>query len=590
MRNTRVLGIAPYAGMRNLMMQLAEQMDDISLTAYVGDLEPGAAIAEQYTADDFDVILSRGGTAELIRQKTNLPVIDIELSVYDILRSIRLAESGGNHYAIVGFPAITRNVSFLCEALCYRIDYYTIHDEGEARSVLKELSNKGCNMVLCDMITNSLAQEYGIPAILIISGSESVEAALRQAVSISQVFQPIQDRAAFFHALLSNHTEPLTVLTQDEGVVYSTLEGRLPCEVEKRMQALVPSVLEKGSKRSNLTIGSKQYLLSGRALLHNEAHYVVFRVRETNVHPHLEKHGISFYDKEDAFSCFFNNFYGGTQHSTLKMYEHYAENNAPVMIIGEKGTGKTQMARLLYGKSRYQNAPMCIVDCSLLNQNGWNYLMVSESTPLSDSGMTLCFVNANALEEEAFNQLFMALRDTRFTTRNGLLFCCTLEADGSLPQRCQNLLKWFGCMVLKLPALRTRKQDIPQLSSLYISMLNMRNATEIIGIDQEGLQLLEQYDWPENHNQFERVLRDLVVTAENAYIQASAIREALQRERTIYPEDQPASLVDALRGKTLEEIQLLAVRQALIEEHGNQTAVANRLGISRTTLWRMLQK
>lgn len=233
MRNTRVLGIAPYAGMRNLMMQLAEQMDDISLTAYVGDLEPGAAIAEQYTADDFDVILSRGGTAELIRQKTNLPVVDIELSVYDILRSIRLAESGGNHYAIVGFPAITRNVSFLCEALCYRIDYYTIHDEGEARSVLKELSNKGCNMVLCDMITNSLAQEYGIPAILIISGSESVEAALRQAVSISQVFQPIQDRAAFFHALLSSHTEPLTVLTQDEGVVYSTLEGRWPCEVEK---------------------------------------------------------------------------------------------------------------------------------------------------------------------------------------------------------------------------------------------------------------------------------------------------------------------------------------------------------------------
>lgn len=590
MRRTRVLGIAPYAGMRNLMMQLAEKMDDVSLTAYVGDLEPGAAIAEQYTTDDFDVILSRGGTAELIRQKTNLPVVDIELSVYDILRSIRLAESGGKRYAIVGFPAITRNVSFLCDALCCHIDYYTIHNEAEARSALEKLSGQHCDMVLCDMITNSLAQEYGIPAILIISGSESVEAALRQAVSISHVFQPMLDRASFFQALLSNHAEPLAVLTQSEGIVYSTLEGCLPPEVERRMQELVPVVFERGSKRSNLTIGSKQYQLSGRILLHDDARYAVFHVRESSVYPHLEKCGICFCDREEALDRFFHSFYGITQPSTMKMYEHYAESDAPVMIVGEKGTGKKQVARLLYAKSRYQNAPICMVDCDLLNQNGWNYLMVNENTPLSDSGMTMCLVNADALEEKAFNQLFMALYDTQFAARNRLIFCCTLGQDGSLPPCYQTLLNRFGCMVLELPALRTHKQDIPQLSSLYISMLNMRNATEIIGIEQDGLQLLEEYDWPANLDQFERLLRDLAATEGKAYIHSGAVREALKRERTMYPEIQTASLADTLRGKTLEEIQLLAVRQALAEEHGNQTAAANRLGISRTTLWRMLQK
>ena len=155
MKRTRVLGIAPYEGMRSLMVHLAQNMEDIELTAFVGDLEPGAAIAQRYTADEFDVILSRGGTAELIRQKTRLPVIDIELSVYDILRSIRLAQSGNNRYAIVGFPAITRNASFLCEVLRYQIDLYTIHDEDEARAALQKLAQEGCSMVLCDMITNS---------------------------------------------------------------------------------------------------------------------------------------------------------------------------------------------------------------------------------------------------------------------------------------------------------------------------------------------------------------------------------------------------------------------------------------------------
>lgn len=590
MKRTRVLGIAPYEGMRNLMVQLAEKMEDVCLTSFVGDLEHGASIAAQYSAEDFDVILSRGGTAELIRQKTDLPVVDIELSVYDILRSIRLAESSGNRFAIVGFPAITRNVSFLCDALRCQIDYYTIHDEAEARAALARLSTQGCNMVLCDMITNSLAQEYGIPAILIISGSESVEAALRQAESISRVFRPMQDRVALLHALLCGYAEPLTVLDESGAVVYNTVEERLPVEVDRRMRTLVSGVLAEGGKRSNLTLGARQYQLSGRALLHDGARYAVFRVRESSVHPHLEKSGIRFLDKEEAFDLFFNSFYGVTQPSMLKLYERYAESDAPVMIVGEKGTGKNQMARLLYGKSRYQNAPLCMVDCMQLRQKGWNYLMVNESTPLASSGITLCFLNADALEEAAFCQLFTALRDTQFAKRNRLMFRCTLEADGTLPPCYQRLLSWFGCMVLELSPLRAHKQEIPQLSSLYISLLNMRNATEIIGIEQEGLQLLEAYDWPENYDQFKRVLRDLVVTGDTPYIQASAIREALRRERAMYPESQAAPLAEALRGKTLEEISLLAIRQALVEEKGNQTAAANRLGISRTTLWRMLQK
>ena len=63
MRPTKILGIAPYEGMRSLMMQLASSMTDVELTALVGDLEPGAALVEQYPPDTFDVIISRGGTA-----------------------------------------------------------------------------------------------------------------------------------------------------------------------------------------------------------------------------------------------------------------------------------------------------------------------------------------------------------------------------------------------------------------------------------------------------------------------------------------------------------------------------------------------
>ncbi len=590
MKRTRVLGIAPYEGMRSLMVHLAQNMEDIELTAFVGDLEPGAAIAQRYTADEFDVILSRGGTAELIRQKTRLPVIDIELSVYDILRSIRLAQSGNNRYAIVGFPAITRNASFLCEVLRYQIDLYTIHDEDEARAALQKLAQEGCSMVLCDMITNSLAREYGIPAILIISGSESIEAALRQAVSISRVFQPLQEHAAFLDGLLRSRAEPLVVLDEEGEVCYQTSDEPLPSEVERRLKRCLPAILRDGTKRSVVSLGAKQYALSGQLVACASSRFAAISLKENTTHPTMEKHGIRYLDKEEAFDHFFNSFYGVTQPSTAKLYDRYAQSDLPLMIAGELGTGKNQMARLMYGRGRFQNAPLCVVDCALLKQKGWNYLMNSEQTPLSETGMTMHFRNVGMLEEEAFLQLFLTLRDTHFHQRNRLIFSCAVGADGALAPRFQQLLSWFGCMILTLPALRSHSQDIPQLTSLYISILNMRNAKEIAGVEAEGLQRLEAYEWPANYDQFNRVISELVLLTDTPYITAENVKKCLQRERAMYPQPSESTLSEALHGKTLEEIEMLAIRQTLSEEGGNQTATAARLGISRTTLWRMLQK
>ena len=170
MRPIRILGIAPYEGIANLMQQAAESRSDLQIDIHVGNLTAGAEIAVTQTAHQaYDVILSRGGTAEAIRRCTDLKVVDIPLSVYDILRSIKLAENHNCKYAVIGFPAITRNATFLCEVLRYNVDIYTIHDQKEARTILQGLENSGCQMVLCDVVTNSLAQEYGIPALLITS-------------------------------------------------------------------------------------------------------------------------------------------------------------------------------------------------------------------------------------------------------------------------------------------------------------------------------------------------------------------------------------------------------------------------------------
>jgi predicted nucleic acid-binding protein len=239
MNQVKVLGIAPYEGMLHQMRQAAAKRDDIALTAFVGDMQTGAAIASRYTPDDFDVILSRGGTAEMIRRQSSLPVVEITLSAYDILRSIKLAETGSGKYAIIGFPAITRNARFLCDMLRYDVDIFTINDEEEARAAMRRLSSDGYAMVLCDMIASSTAQHYGIPAMLINSGQESVELAMEQAVQSSRTYRQLKERMRFFRGIAEAQPQRLLVLDERGEPCYDSHTDPLPAPVLARLHAAI---------------------------------------------------------------------------------------------------------------------------------------------------------------------------------------------------------------------------------------------------------------------------------------------------------------------------------------------------------------
>lgn len=590
MRPIRILGIAPYESMRGLMLSIAETMPDVAMTAYVGDLEPGASIAEQYTAEDFDVILSRGGTAELIRERSSIPVVEIELSVYDILRAIKLAEGSTRQVAIVGFPAITQSASFLCEVLRCDIALYPIHNSEEARKSLKALSASACDMVLCDMVTSSLAREYGVPAMLITSGTESITSAIRHAVDQATSFLALQNRVQFIESVLEARDSSTLCYDAQGSECYRHLAQSVPAAVLDKARHAAPSVLEDGSRYLTPTVDGKTYALRGQKMVSLGENYAVFTIRETRLNQPMDKYGIRIFDREGAFNSFFNSYYGITQPAIMgELVQKYAESSLPLMVAGELGTGKDQMVRLLYGKSHLSTAPLYVIDCALLKGKGWSFLMESESSPLFDQGITLHFRTVDSLSDAQFHQLFSMIRDLHVARRNRLIFACTLSDTGEMPARAKTLLSWFGALTLTMPTLRTQKQEIPHLASLYVSMLNVRHTREIAGFEPEALTHLCAYDWPANYDQFKRLLQEMVIMTDTPYISAATVDTLLTHEQRFFQPEAPAPKMD-FRGKTLEQIELEVVRQTLAEEGGRQGATAARLGISRTTLWRMLQK
>ena len=587
---TKILGIAPYEGMQVLMNQIALQRNDIDLMVVVGDLEEGSALAQKYADDDFDVIISRGGTAELIRQKSDLPVIEVTISVYDILRAIKLAENYTNKYALVGFPSITQEATFISSLLQYNIDIFTIHNEQEGIKVLSGLAQEGYQMVLCDMITNSLSHRYGLTSILITSGSESIQDAFNRAVQTVSDYKQYTLWTDFYKLVLEENPTYIFVFDDNKEMIYFSRNYSFSKIVIEEMKKRIPELITDTVKKYHQEDNGLILAVSGLCKKLGGKNHYIYYINPRKVPLALTKNGIRYIDKDEAFDKFFNSFYGiaHSSHNLEMSIDEYANASQPIMILGEGGTGKDQMARLIYAKSPLSNNPLAIIDCARINTKAWTFLTEHNNSPLSDTNTTIYIRSMEILSEDQFNELFSIIRDLNLYKRNRMIFTFSYGDDGNITPRCRHLINHYSCLTMHIPPLRNRLGEIPNLVSLYISNLNIQLAKEIIGLEAKGLELLQNYDWPDNFNQFKRILNELVTVTTTPYIKAVTVAEILRKEKPQFPSITGECPFDLT--KTLEEINLEIVQRVMAEENGHQTAAANRLGISRSTLWRMLQK
>lgn len=589
----KILGIAPYEGMQSLMQRLAKKREDIELTVYVGDMSEGAAIASRHTLQDFDVILSRGGTAELISSLSPIPVVEVQLSVYDILRAIKLAENYTDRYAIVGFPAITRNARFLCDLLQYQIDIYTVHTPEEVQSTLQDLIARQYHLVLCDAITNSQALHLGMQVILFTSGAESIESAFDQAVKTAETYQGLVSKTEFFRTLLEDYLYHIFVYDESAELVYSSRTYLFTSAVMTAMKNYVPEILINGDKKFYRDEGGLLVSVRGfKKIIHKQT-YVAYYVNTRKVPLSLIKNGIRYLDREQVqqtIDPFCSNFFGIANPANPLQSEliRLSQTNDPVLITGEAGTEADQIACMLYSQSKYQNKPLAVINCSQIRQNSWEFLVNHTNSPFSDTYTTILIRDPDSLTLQQVDELLFIIQELNLHKKNRILFSCT-KKDGVLPDSVRKIANKLSCFTLLVPPLRELTEEIPNLSSLSLMIINMQLARELAGLEPDAIALLKGYSWPQNYSQFFRVMKELVLNADTPYIKAGAVSRALLKEEPAIPAKRDPHPWPDL-SKTLDEIQLEIVCRILAEEGGNQSAAAKRLGISRSTLWRMLRK
>ena len=500
----RALGIAPYEAMKTAMQKLAAERTDLQLDVYVGDLEYGAEIVRHNLNNGYDVILSRGGTAELIGQITYIPVVEIPLSVCDVLRSIKLAENYADRYAIVGFPSITGSAHLLRELLQYKIDIVTIHNTDEVTATLRRLKQNGYRMVICDMITHTTAKRLGLNAILITSGTESIQAALDQAVKISTSYLRLQEENRFLENVLRGHTGDTVILDNAGDIFFTTWEQECAEELYSLLREELPQVEATESHKFFRNIGGTLFSVDGKILSHLGRSYAVFYIIASKIPINTGKYGIRFHSCREAQELFFNSFYSinGSMGELQNSIEQISQSTFPVMITGEIGTEKEQIARAIYVKSSLSQNTLISIDCGLLNDKSWEYLTNHYNSPFNDNQNTIYFKSLEELPSDRSRRLLSLIMDTGLYKRNRLIFSCTGLAGAPPHSVCHDFIKRLSCLNVCLPPLRERTQEIPTLSSLYLNSLNIILGKQLIGFTPSALSLLQTYSWPMNYTQF----------------------------------------------------------------------------------------
>ncbi|MFC4324305.1 sigma-54-dependent Fis family transcriptional regulator [Litchfieldia salsa] len=584
----RALAIAPYEGLKELIIELGRSQD-FEIQVEVGDLEKGVELASRAADQGFDIIISRGGTAELIQKKISIPVIEIEVSGYDMLRVLTLVRDYPGKAAIVGFPPISEGAATVCQLLEIDISTYVISKEEEVKPTLKQLLEAGYEFIIGDVITVKEAENLGLNGVLVTSGKESILKAFQNAKKIHNYFSRLRRKLSIAQQILQEEEEGFVVFDTRFNIVYSntffTEQLNKTFKDSIIIEDVVTEIISKGKYTSIIENNNIFWKVKGTKLQGYEISLVLFRLQRVESNQSRLSEGVNIIASLMNSSPIKSSFIKSDQMKmVLQSAERYSKKKESIWISGEKGTGKEKLAHYIHFHSFKGSAPLMTVNCSLLTVEQWNLLLGEEDLLASNDNGTVFLKNIDSIslsnQKELMSYLMKNKPKSRIIVSSSENILTLIESGTFL----YDLYYLLAELPLSLPPLSKRKEDIDHISRIFINESNTKYGKQIAGIRKEAIAELEDYNWPGNITQLKQVINETVLLAIGPFIEKEDIKYILN---TKVKETEMAHM--DLTG-TLEEIEQRIIKQVWLEEGMNQTKTAERLGINRTTLWRKLKE
>jgi len=291
--------------------------------------------------------------------------------------------------------------------------------------------------------------------------------------------------------------------------------------------------------------------------------------------------------------------------SVLNLVERIGPADANVLITGENGTGKEVITRLLHSISSRRNKPLISLNAGALAEGVFESELFGHVRgaftdaktdrvgrfELADGGTLFLDEIGNVplnLQPKLLRVLetgdFERVGSSKTQKVNVRLLSATnadLHAEVAQGRFRQDLLFRLNTVEIRLPPLRDRIEDIPVLAEHFLKLHRERYRRPIMGFTPEALDALRQHLWPGNVRELDHVIERAVLMSPGNIVTAFD----LALEAT--PD---ARLSARLEEMSLEDAERLLIKKALARFEGNANRAAEALGLSRSALYRRLQK
>ena len=296
----------------------------------------------------------------------------------------------------------------------------------------------------------------------------------------------------------------------------------------------------------------------------------------------------------------------GQSQAARQLYEHVrlvAPTDMSVLVTGASGTGKEYIARRIHEQSNRSKAPFVAVDCGaipkeLAASEFFGHVKGSFTGAIENKtgafvaaqGGTIFLDEIGNLTYEVQVQLLRALQERKVKpigsnqeiAINVRLISATNENLRQTIEKGdfrEDLYHRINEFTIRIPDLKERKEDLLLFANHFLDLANSELQKDIIGFDNDTMQLFQSYSWPGNLRQMKNVIKYATLLATGRYI----TRKELPEELT---ENLPSHTNIQL--KNVEHERDL-IRKALQECGNNKTRAAQLLGIDRKTLYNKLK-
>ncbi|MDY3984741.1 sigma 54-interacting transcriptional regulator [Dysosmobacter sp.] len=584
---------------------------------------------------DADAVISRGFTAHTMK-KLGMPCAELRISGYDVIAAVdrclrqfpcrRVALVGAFNmiYGAENIRGVYPDVTFCC---------YTAIEETNLEGKIRQAIADGYEAVVGGCSTVAIAEQLGIPAVMIESGKEAINDAIDNALSAVAFASQERQRSAqianflnySFQGILA--TDRKGTITLDNKYCYQVFTDEKASIIGRNISEFFPCIPFQKVIETGYKVLSEVHRFHDHHLMVNCVPVVgksentgcvitfqsVSQIQEAEGKIRKRMHKQGFTAKYSFSDILYQD---EIMRETIHTAADYSHADSNVLIYGETGTGKELFAQSIHTASYRHGEPFVAVNCAalpedLLESELFGYVEGAFTGAAKGGKMglfeiahrgTIFLDEIGDISPKLQSRLLRVLQEREIVRIGGEtvipIDVRVISATNRNLRKAvqegrfrQDLFYRLDVLELNLPPLRRRPKDIPYLIDHFIAFEWERTGCILQKMDESGRAAALEYVWPGNIRELRNFCERICILCTHEYANAEDIRRALPVEQEpVISLHAPTPAASTASFNPLLESERQAIQQALAANGGNRSRTAAALGIDKSTLWRKMKR